>query len=126
MAEKANNAEESGENKFIDAAMGIIMSAGDARNNAKESLDALLAGDEAKADELLAEAKKNLIEGHRAQTEIIQEEARYEMTTKKSSQIPLLFIHAQDTIMTIMSEVNLTESMEKMYKTILHAQKDQA
>lgn len=124
MADSVQGSEDTGENKFIDAAMGIIMSAGDARNNAKESLDALLAGDEAKADELLAVAKKNLIEGHRAQTEIIQEEARYEMTTKKSSQIPLLFIHAQDTIMTIMSEVNLTESMEKMYKAILHAQKD--
>lgn len=124
MADSVQSPEDSGENKFIDAAMGIIMNAGDARNNAKESLDALLAGDEAKADELLAQAKKNLIDGHRAQTEIIQEEARYEMTTKKSSQIPLLFIHAQDTIMTIMSEVNLTESMEMMYKAILHAQEN--
>jgi PTS system cellobiose-specific IIA component len=119
MADSTQEPEES-ENKFIDAAMGIIMSAGDARNHAKESIDALLAGDEEKADELLEQAKKDILAGHRAQTSIIQEEARYEMTTKKSQQIPLLFIHAQDTIMTIMSEVNLTESMEKMYKAIKH------
>lgn len=124
MANLTSDSEES--NKFIDAAMGIIMSAGDARNHAQESIEALLAGDEARADELLEQAKKDLLDGHRAQTAIIQEEARYEMTTRKSSQMPLLFIHAQDTIMTIMSEVNLTESMEKMYKAIQHPSNDRA
>ncbi len=124
MADLAPDSEE--DNKFIDAAMGIIMSAGDARNHAKKSIEALLAGDEARADELLEQAKKDLLDGHRAQTAIIQEEARYEMTTKKSSQIPLLFIHAQDTIMTIMSEISLTESMEKMYKVIQHSGDDKA
>ena len=122
MAENGNIEEE---NKCIAAAMPIIMAAGDARNNAKASLDALMAGDEAKADELLKQAKEDLKKGHGAQTDLIWAEAQYEFNTGKTSEIPLLFIHAQDTIMSIMTEVKLTESMEQMYKQIMAKQADQ-
>lgn len=36
----------------------------------------------------------------------------------EETQISLLFIHAQDTIMTITSEINMAEEMLEMYKLI--------
>lgn len=100
--------------QFVQAAMQIILHAGDARNYATDSMNALMNGDDDKADELLKKAKEEITEAHKNQTDLLQEEMRYEGTGKES-QVPLLFIHAQDTIMTIMTEVNLIEKMEKMY-----------
>ena len=110
------------EKEFIDAAMKIIMPAGDARNQAAASLDAMLAGDGQKAAELLREANASILEAHHVQTGLIQKEARREMETGTSTHIPLFFIHAQDTLMTIMSEVKLVESMERMYQAIKGAE----
>lgn len=106
------------EEEFLQAAFKIIMPAGDARNNAAASLDALLDGDDEKAEALLKEARNNILEAHKVQTELIQAEAAREMSTGTSTKVPMLFIHAQDTLMTIMSEVKLTESMERMYRTL--------
>lgn len=106
------------EQEFMEAAIKIIMPAGDARHNATESVNALIAGDDEKAEKLLKEAHQNILAAHKVQTELIQSEAAREMNTGTSTKIPLLFIHAQDTLMTIMSEVTLTESMEKMYRSL--------
>lgn len=106
------------EQEFLQAAFKIIMPAGDARNNAAASMNALLDGDDEKADELLKEARGNILEAHKVQTELIQAEAAREMSTGTSTKVPMLFIHAQDTLMTIMSEVNLTEAMERMYRAL--------
>ena len=53
------------------------------------------------------------MQAHNAQTEVIQGEARGEKT-----ELCLLFIHAQDTLMTIMSELNMAGEMIQMYKLI--------
>lgn len=93
-------------NPLIMSAMGILTHAGDARMLAKKALEAVQQFDFAKAEEALAEAKKEITEAHSAQTEIIQNEARgvkYEYS--------MLFNHAQDTLMTINSEIELTTTL---------------
>lgn len=110
------------EQEFLQAAFKIIMPAGDARHCAAEAINAQLEGDDEKADAQLKEAHQNILAAHKVQTDLIQSEAAREMSTGTSTMIPLLFIHAQDTLMTIMSEVNLSESMVKMYRALKAAQ----
>ena len=86
---------------LVSAAMGIILHAGDARNYAKQAREAMREMNFTEARSLLETAKKEIAEAHRAQTEIIQNEARgicYEYS--------MLFNHAQDTLMTIISDIN--------------------
>ena len=101
------------ENKMVEAAMAVIVSAGEARDRCKEALQSARAGKFGEAEAKLNEAKENITEAHNGQTEVIQAEMRGEET-----QISLLFIHAQDTIMTITSEINMAEEMLEMYKLI--------
>lgn len=96
---------------LIDIAMEIILDAGDARTHATDAMRAELAGDRAKADDLMKQAKECIKKAHNAQTDVIQAEARGEHV-----QFSLLFMHAQDTVMTIISEVNMIGLMIEMYR----------
>lgn len=102
-------------NKLIPISMAIIMKAGNARTKANEALDDLATCEFESAKQKIKEARQEIIKAHQAQTEIIQNEAAGEQY-----ETCLLFTHAQDTLMTIMSEVNLSEKMillfEKFYK----------
>ena len=96
---------------LISAAMGILTYAGDARIHAKKALQAIQSFDFTLAQSELAQASQNITEAHKAQTEIIQNEARgtkYEYC--------MLFNHAQDTLMTINSEVELIKELIKTFK----------
>lgn len=101
------------ENKMVEAAMAVIVSAGEARDFCREALRSARGGNFAEAEGKLAEAKSSITEAHNGQTDVIQAEMRGEET-----KISLLFIHAQDTIMTITSEINMAEEMLEMYKLI--------
>lgn len=103
---------------FPKISMNIILPAGDARNKANEALDAIMDGDEEKADKLMFEAKEFVKQAHKAQTDVLQSLAAKEYAGEEEPKLPMLFIHAQDTIMTIMSEVNMAEKLIKMYKKL--------
>jgi PTS system cellobiose-specific IIA component len=101
--------EESTQNKEIDmseAAMQIIIHAGDARLYTMEAIDAM--GDENfdKAREQLKFATEKLKAAHIVHTRAIQDEARSVVQPYS-----LLFTHAQDTLMTIKSELLLAEHL---------------
>lgn len=97
--------------KLIDIAMEIILEAGDARTHATDAMRAELEGDRDRSDQLMKQAKECIKKAHTAQTDVIQAEARGEKT-----QFSLLFMHAQDTVMTIISEVNMIGLMIEMYR----------
>lgn len=99
--------------KIINVAMEIILHAGEARNLATKAMIAEMDGEKEKAQELLALAKENVKKAHLSQTKVIQDEARGDKI-----EICLLFIHAQDTLMTIASEVNVMEQMMKMNRKL--------
>lgn len=104
---------------FPTISMNIIMPAGNARTAAMNSLDALMAGNLEKCDEELKKAKQFVKEAHKAQTDVLQSlAARDYEGNKEPVVLPMLFVHAQDTIMTIMSEVHLVEKMEQMYRKL--------
>ncbi len=91
----------------------IIISAGNARARAYDALASAQEGDFEKAKEYIREAEKEVGDAHKVQTEIIQREAKGDKV-----ELSLLFVHAQDHLMTAISEKGLIENMIKLYKRI--------
>ncbi len=101
-------------NPLIQVSMNIILFAGDARNNVSLALDYAEKGDILKARKELADAQENITKAHQSQTEVIQNEMSgvdYEPC--------LLFSHAQDTLMTINSEIQTANRLVNMYEIIM-------
>ncbi|MDU5109374.1 MAG: PTS lactose/cellobiose transporter subunit IIA [Clostridium sp.] len=98
--------EEFEENELVSVAMQIILHAGDARLNAEKSLAHAKKFEFDKAREELAKAKENIRLAHVSQTNVIQNESR-----GISYSYSLLFTHAQDTLMTINSEVRIASEL---------------
>ena len=92
-------------------AMQIILHAGDARLKCKEALDLVAKFDFENAELKLKEAYKEITKAHKVQTDAIQGETRGE-----ESEYSLLFAHAQDTLMTIYSELNIAKQMIMIFK----------
>ncbi|EOD00092.1 PTS lactose/cellobiose transporter subunit IIA [Caldisalinibacter kiritimatiensis] len=91
----------------------IIIHGGNARAKAYEALKAAQEGDFDKANEHLEEADKEIGMAHKMQTDVIQKEAGGEKVD-----ISVLFVHAQDHLMTAISEKSLIENMVDLYKRI--------
>ncbi|APB30548.1 PTS lactose/cellobiose transporter subunit IIA [Vagococcus teuberi] len=91
----------------------IIVHGGNARGFAYEALEACRKGEYEKVDELLKQSKDEMVLAHNTQTELVQKDVRGE-----SVEISLLMIHAQDQLMTTMSEQTLIEQMIIMQKEI--------
>ena len=79
----------------------IVNSAGTAKGLAYEALG--------EAEKLLKEADKSLLAAHNIQTEIIQAE-----TSGDNMEVSVLFVHAQDHLMTAVEAKSLIECMIKM------------
>lgn len=94
-------------------AMEVILNAGDGRQLIDEALDAATSMDFLKAKELLEAAEEKVLNAHRAQTKVIQEQVSGE-----DVEYSLLFVHAQDTIMTVNSELRMAKKMMQMCKMI--------
>lgn len=97
------------------AAMQIILFSGNGRNLINEALSAL---DDAQSfdivKEKMAEAKQEITKAHKIQTEMIQSTIEDD-----NLQSTLLFSHAQDTLMTIYSELNIGNHLVKLYEKLL-------
>ena len=96
------------------AAMQIILHAGDCRNLLNEAINDLLDDNsEEEVKDKITQAKKEITKAHVIQTDMIQSSINEE-----ELQTTLLFTHAQDTLMTINSEVNLVQSMIRLYRKL--------
>ena len=93
-------------------AIEVVMKSGDGRVKIDEALDALASGDLTKAETLLKEANDLVV--HNAQTEVIQSQVSGE-----SMEYSLLFIHAQDTLMTINTELRMAKKLLPIVKMLL-------
>ena len=94
-------------------AMEIIMNAGDARDFAAQAMNAIAKGNLDEATALLKEADKVQSAAHNVQTEMIQGDIR---GGKEKMGYYVLFAHAQDTLLSIQVEINMTKSMLKIAK----------
>lgn len=115
MSLRQENEMKTAENENIDEqlvsiAMKLILNAGDARLKLQEAVKWLKTFDFGEADGCMKEAEGCLRKAHIAQTEVIQNEAGG-MVYPPS----MLFNHAQDTLMTIMSEYNMVKDMVELF-----------
>lgn len=94
-------------------AMEVIMNAGDGRDKIDEALDAMAKGQLDRVDDLLAEAEALIVKAHNAQTEVIQSQVSGE-----NMEYSLLFVHAQDTVMTITTELRMTQKLLPIVKML--------
>ncbi|MDY0395614.1 PTS lactose/cellobiose transporter subunit IIA [Virgibacillus halophilus] len=93
--------------------MNVILHAGNARDYVFQAVNKASNGDFDEADELMQQANDEVTTAHQAQTSTLQKEA-------EGIEIPYspLFGHAQDTLMTVKTEINMMQEMIKLYKTI--------
>lgn len=98
-------------------AMEVIMNAGDGRDKVDEALAAMAEGRLEQADALLREAEQLIAKAHNAQTEVVQSQVSGEDT-----EYSLLFVHAQDTVMTT-TELRMAQKLLPIVKMLLDKQK---
>lgn len=93
--------------------MNIIINAGEAKTHAYEALRNANEGEYDAADEEMKKADAALEVAHNAQTSFIQKEANGEEV-----KIGVLFVHAQDHLMTAISEKHLIEQIIDLRKVV--------
>ncbi len=95
-------------------AMEVILNAGDGRNKIDEALEKMAEGKLDEVDKLLDEAEELILKAHKAQTQVIQSQVSGE-----NMEYSLLFVHAQDTVMTINTELRMTKKLLPIIKMLL-------
>ncbi|HBM74124.1 MAG TPA: PTS lactose/cellobiose transporter subunit IIA [Clostridiaceae bacterium] len=100
--------------KIIKVAMDIIIKAGDARLYITKALEAICLQDFVSADDNLKTAQEKIVSAHDIQTDIIQGAAN---GVEEYEKYNILFAHAQDTLMTITSELNIAKEIVNIYRS---------
>lgn len=87
-------------------AFNLILHSGNARSSVMEALKCARNHNFDQAKEMIAEADNELEKAHKVQTDVLQEEANGEEVN-----LSILFIHAQDHLMTAMLSKDLSEEI---------------
>lgn len=95
------------------AIMNIIINAGDCKNHAYMALNLVSEEKYEEAEKEMGLANDALAKAHDAQTDMLQKEAAGEKV-----ELSLLFVHAQDHLMTAISEKNLIEQIMELRKIV--------
>jgi PTS system cellobiose-specific IIA component len=95
------------------AIMNIIINAGDCKNHAYTALSMVNEGKYEDAEKEIGLANDALAKAHDSQTEMIQKEA-----SGNKIELSLLFVHAQDHLMTAISEKTLIEQIIELRKVV--------
>ncbi len=97
----------------LEAIMGLIVNAGNAKSDAMEAIQAAKKGEFEEADEKLKAAEAALLEAHHAQTKLLTAETNGEALT-----ITLLTIHSQDHLMTSITFNDLAKEVIDVYRRL--------
>ena len=99
------------DDEIVECSMDMILNAGNARNECFQALEKMKNFSFCEAAELLEQAKQNILKSHQAHTGYMQRSIQQEQ-----NEYCVLFAHAQDTLMTVMSEIHLTEKMLSVFE----------
>ncbi len=92
-------------------AFTIISFSGMSRAAVHEAMDAMRAGDFELATQKLAEADEQMVEAHKAQTDLL-----HAFANGTEIEIQIIMVHAQDHLMTTMTLKEAAEEMLQNYK----------
>ncbi|WP_424526684.1 PTS lactose/cellobiose transporter subunit IIA [Spiroplasma endosymbiont of Glossina fuscipes fuscipes] len=95
---------------FEEVSFGIITFAGMAKSNALIAIKTAKEGSIENANNLITEAEQNIIEAEKQHMSIIQQEAQ-----GVKHQVPALFIHAEDQMMTAQMVIELAKEFIDLY-----------
>lgn len=98
--------------------MQIIINAGDCKNHAYTALELTKEGKYDEADAEMQLARDAMAKAHDSQTEMLQKEAAGEKVP-----FSILFVHAQDHLMTALSEQHIVEELIAVTKKVNELQK---
>lgn len=93
--------------------MGLILNAGDAKQHIYQALKHAKERKFEESDEEVSMANKSLVEAHNLQTKFLAQEA-----SGNKIEITALFVHAQDHLMTTMTEINLIKEIIDLRKEL--------
>ena len=99
--------------QFENEIFELISHTGEARANIFNSLEEARKKNINKSEEFMKIANEQMVEAHNMQTELIQEDIK-----SGGIDVSLLMVHAQDQLMTALSEQYLVKKMIEMYETI--------
>ena len=97
----------------LEAVMGLIMNAGNAKSDAMEAIQLAKKGDIQAAREKIQVAEQSLVEAHHSQTALLTKEASGEAV-----ELNLLTVHSQDHLMTSITFVDLAKEFIDVYERI--------
>lgn len=97
----------------LEAIMGLIVHAGNAKSDAMEAIQAAKQGDFSTATEKIQQAEASLVEAHHAQTGMLTKEAQGDHMT-----VTLLTVHSQDHLMTAIAFTDLAKEIIDLYKRV--------
>lgn len=97
----------------LEAVMGLIVNAGNAKSDAMEAIQAAKKGDFEQAHEKLKAAEQALVEAHHSQTSLLTDEAN-----GKPMNITLLTVHSQDHLMTSITFNDLAKEVVEIYERL--------
>lgn len=95
----------------LEAVMGLIINAGNAKSDAMEAIQAAKEGNFTLAQEKLEAADSSLVEAHHSQTGLLTEEASGNPMT-----VTLLAVHSQDHLMTSITFNDMAKEVVDLYK----------
>lgn len=101
------------EQENLEAVMGLIINAGNAKSDAMEAIQAAKAGNFEEAEEKIKSAEESLVQAHHSQTGLLTKEAQGETMS-----ITLLTVHSQDHLMTAIAFTDLAKEIIDLYKKI--------
>ena len=99
--------------ELTQVAFQVILHAGDARNCLDEAIAHVAELDFEAASKSMDEADALITKAHNAQTGVIQRQAAGE-----EFEYSILFVHAQDTLMTIDAQIHLFRKLIPVFKTL--------
>ena len=97
---------------FVEELMGFVMLAGDARSSAMEGIKIAKEHDFEKAEALLDNANKAMLDAHHAHAKLLARDAQGELP------LCLLLIHAEDQLMAASTVIELASEIIELHKAI--------
>lgn len=99
--------------EIVKCSMDMILNAGDAREECFKALKEMAAFNFEAANKKMEEARNAIIKAHQIHTNYLQESIQ-----KESNEYSVLFAHAQDTLMTVNTEINLSENLLNVFEEL--------
>ncbi len=99
------------EEKIVKVSMDIILNSGDARAKCFEALHKLAMTDFAGAQSDIKDARNMINKAHQVHTEYLQD-----VIQEEHNEFAVLFTHAQDTLFTTNTEINLSEKLLEVFE----------